>query len=57
MVPLLIKRESWHHIATSQMICSENQLTGFYVVATLALNELMWIKNTPQVLVNHPLLL
>ena len=36
----LIKRQSCHHIETSQLICRANQLTGFYMVATLALNEL-----------------
>ena len=35
-----IKRQSCHHIETSQLICSANQLTGFYMMATLALNEL-----------------
>ena len=28
------------HIETSQLICCANQLTGFYMRATLALNEL-----------------
>ena len=28
------------HIETSQLICTANQLTGFYMRATLALNEL-----------------
>ena len=36
-----MKRQSCHHIETSQMICSENQLTGFYMMATLAFNELI----------------
>ena len=31
---------SCHHIETSQLICSVNQLTGFYTMATLAFNEL-----------------
>ena len=38
---------SWHfksqcypHVETSQLICTVNQLTGFYVRATLALNGL-----------------
>ena len=28
-------------VETSQLICSANQLTGFYIMATLAFNELM----------------
>ena len=36
----LIKRQSCHHIKTSQLICRANQLTGFYMIATLAFNEL-----------------
>ena len=37
-----IKRQSYRHIKTSQMICSENQLTGFSMIATLvAFKELM----------------
>ena len=35
----LIKRRKCHHIETSPLICSENQLTGFYVMTTLAFNE------------------
>ena len=35
-----IKHQSCHHIETSQLICSVNQLTGFYMIATLAFNEL-----------------
>ena len=30
-----------HHIETGQLICRANQLTGFYMVATLASNELI----------------
>ena len=37
---LLIKRQSWHRIETSQLICSTNQLTGFYMMATMVFNEL-----------------
>ena len=32
------------HIETSQLICTENQLTGFYMRKTLALNGLKWEK-------------
>ena len=35
----VIKRQSCHHIENSQLICSENQLTGFYMITTLAFNE------------------
>ena len=37
----LIKRQSCDHIETSQSICRADQLTGFYMMATLACNELM----------------
>ena len=40
LIPYLIKRQSCHHIETSQLICSANQLTGFCMIATLAFNEL-----------------
>ena len=36
----LIKHQSCHHIETSQFICRANQLTGFYMMAILVLNEL-----------------
>ena len=36
----LIKRQSCHHIETSHLICSANQLTGSYMMGTLAFNEL-----------------
>ena len=36
----LIKRQNCHHIETSQLICKTNQLTGFYMMATLKFNEL-----------------
>ena len=39
----LIRRKSCHHIETNQLICSANQLTGFYMMETLAFNELMII--------------
>ena len=32
------------HIETSQLICCANQLTGFYMRATLALNELNFLR-------------
>ena len=41
---LLMKRQSCHHIETSQLICSANQLTGLYMMTTLAFNELNWAK-------------
>ena len=37
----LIKCQGCHHIEPSQLICRVNQLTGFYMMATLAFNELM----------------
>ena len=36
-----MNRQSCHHIENSQLIYSANQLTGFYVMATLAFNELI----------------
>ena len=39
-----IKCQCSPHIETSQMICTANQLTGFYMRATLALIELMKIR-------------
>ena len=33
------KCQNCHHIETSQQICCANQLTGFYVMTTLAFNE------------------
>ena len=43
----LIKRQSCHHIETSQLICRANQLTGFYMMTTLAFNELSWLYLNP----------
>ena len=40
-----IKCQCWPHIETSQLICTANQLTGFYMRATLAFNELMQEAN------------
>ena len=37
----LIKHQSCHHIETSQLIWSANQFTGFYMMATLAFNDLI----------------
>ena len=36
----LIKHQSCHHLETSQLTCSANQLTGFYTMTTLEYNEL-----------------
>ena len=36
-----MKRQSCHHIETSQLICRANQLTGFYLMITLTFNELI----------------
>ena len=41
----LVKRHSCHHIETSQLTCSANQLTGFYMMVTLVFNELIMILN------------
>ena len=35
-----MKRQSCHHIDTSQLISRANQLARFYTMATLAFNEL-----------------
>ena len=39
----MIKRQSCHHIETNQLICRANKLTGFYMMVTLAFNELIGI--------------
>ena len=36
------------HIETSQLICSANQLAGFYMRATLAINGLKIFKNSTE---------
>ena len=36
------KRRSCHHIETSQLICSTNQLIDFYMMATLAFDDLKY---------------
>ena len=45
----LIKCQCCAHIETSQLICTANRLTGFYMRATLALNEL----NLPKFYATH----
>ena len=45
----LIKRQSCHHIETSQLICPANQLTGFYMTTTLVFNELISVKERSNV--------
>ena len=35
----LINCQGCHHIETGPFICSANQLTGFYIMATLACSE------------------
>ena len=39
------KHQSCHHIETIKLICSENQLIGFYMMATLVFNELNLKQN------------
>ena len=36
-----MKHQRCYHKETSQMICRANQLTGFYMMRSLALNELI----------------
>ena len=38
--PFQQKRQSCHHIETSQLICRANQLKCFYMMTTLEFNEL-----------------
>ena len=45
--PKLIKRQSCHHIEIGQLIYKANQLSGFYMIATLALNDLI-LKHVEQ---------
>ena len=40
--PKLLKHQTCHHIKTSQLIWKANQLTGFYMMAILAFNELIY---------------
>ena len=44
-------RQSCHHTETSQPICVANQLIGFYMITTLAINPLQlgvaFLKATP----------
>ena len=39
-ISLGINSLSCHHIKTNQLIWRANQLTGFYIMATLVFNEL-----------------
>ena len=40
-----MRRQSCYHIETSQLICKANQLTGFYMMETLAFDELIeWLS-------------
>ena len=41
---LPIKSQNRHHIETSQLICITNQLTGFYVMTTMAFYGFKSIK-------------
>ena len=43
----LIKYQCCPHIETSQFICCANQLTDFYMRATLALNGLSKVSGLP----------
>ena len=36
-----IKRQSYHHLETSQLICPANQFASFYIIAAFAFNELI----------------
>ena len=38
-----IKHQSCHHLETSELICSTNQLPGFYMMTTLEFNALCMI--------------
>ena len=44
IVSYLLKRQSCYHIETSQLICSANQLTSFYMMTTSVFNELISVK-------------
>ena len=48
-----IKRQSCHYIETSQLILRANQSTGFYVMATLAFNELRVVFDDCQSTFDH----
>ena len=52
-VQILLKCQRCSHKETSQLICSSNQLIGFYMRATLAFHELSeWINFNPLVLIH-----
>ena len=38
------KDQCSHNIETSQLICTENKLTGFYMIGTLVLKRLQYSK-------------
>ena len=40
-----IHDQSFHHIETSQLICSANQLIGFYMMGALVDNRLTGCKD------------
>ena len=47
----LVKNQSCHYIETSQLICRANQLTVFYMIATLSFNELsIYLSNLSYIL-------
>ena len=50
----LIKHQSSHHAETSQLICRGNQLNGFYMVVTLAFNQLMALNGFINKIKNIP---
>ena len=48
-----MKRQSCHHLETSQLICKANQLTGFYMRTTLAFDELKTFSGMKTACENH----
>ena len=38
--------QCFYNVETSQLSCTENQLTGFYMIGTLALKRLQYSKET-----------
>ena len=50
-----IKRESCHHLEASQLVCPVNQLTGFYMIATLRFKKLLVCKILEEKIIHYPI--
>ena len=48
-----IKWQSCYHVEASQMVCPVNQLTGFYMIATLGFNKLLVYKILEEKIIHY----